>query len=114
MKQCEAVQMSDSMVCNTCGIGGDINDPYQPACKKKANLYEVKQLVKPKPTRFTSFKTAVYNWFMQFAKKLSGHTVQERLEIAKSRAATMEARYNLLYNSWYQLAKDAGKLNMRV
>jgi len=32
MSSCEAVQKSDQMYCDKCGLVWDVNDPYPPAC----------------------------------------------------------------------------------
>jgi hypothetical protein len=32
--RCAASQRSDQMLCDECGIGWDMNDPYPPACGK--------------------------------------------------------------------------------
>ena len=38
---CEAVQKSDCMVCNACGLKWDVNDPSAPQCKKLMPSYIV-------------------------------------------------------------------------
>lgn len=32
MSGCKAIQMSDQMVCNKCGVRWDVNDPEPPTC----------------------------------------------------------------------------------
>lgn len=39
MKKCQAIQVSDQMSCNACGLVWDVNDPEPPECKNtKVNI----------------------------------------------------------------------------
>lgn len=51
---CKAIQMSDQMVCRSCGLNWDMNDPEPPECRNKHSV-KVESTVKP-TTAYAAFK----------------------------------------------------------